>query len=55
MIINHKYQFIFIHIQKTAGTSITNALYNLFHLINWIILQINWEKYNVILSEDLKI
>jgi chondroitin 4-sulfotransferase 11 len=29
MIINHKYQFIFIHIQKTAGTSITNALYNL--------------------------
>jgi hypothetical protein len=29
MIINHKYKFIFIHIQKTAGTSITNSLYNL--------------------------
>ena len=29
MIINHKYKFIFIHIQKTAGTSITNSLSNL--------------------------
>lgn len=29
MIINHKYKFIFIHIQKTAGTSITNALYSI--------------------------
>lgn len=29
MIINHKYKFIFIHIQKTAGTSITNSLYGI--------------------------
>jgi hypothetical protein len=29
MIINHKYRFLFVHIQKTAGTSITNALLNL--------------------------
>ena len=26
MIINHKYRFLFIHIHKTAGTSITNTL-----------------------------
>lgn len=29
MIINHRYKFIFIHIQKTAGTSITNSLFEL--------------------------
>jgi hypothetical protein len=29
MIINHKRGFIFVHIQKTAGTSITQALYQI--------------------------
>lgn len=29
MIINHKYKFIFIHIQKTAGSSVTDALFNI--------------------------
>jgi len=28
MLINHKKKFIFVHIQKTAGSSITNALKN---------------------------
>ena len=26
MLINHNYKFIFVHIQKTAGTSITSVL-----------------------------
>ena len=29
MIINHKYKFIFIHIQKTAGSSIKNVLHDI--------------------------
>jgi hypothetical protein len=29
MIINHKYKFIFVHIQKTAGSSISNVLSNI--------------------------
>ena len=29
MIINDKYKFIFVHIQKTAGTSITDALFKI--------------------------
>jgi hypothetical protein len=27
MILNNKYKFVFVHIQKTGGTSITNSLY----------------------------
>jgi hypothetical protein len=29
MIISHKYRFIFIHIRKCAGTSVTRALVSL--------------------------
>ena len=50
MIINDKYKFIFVHIQKTAGTSITDALFKIpetyqLHHSHSILNTINIEDY----------
>ncbi len=51
MIINHKYKFIFVHIQKTAGSSIANVLSNIdgtkrILYPHSFINSIDFEKYN---------
>ena len=38
MIISHKYKFIFVHVPKTAGTSIAQSLYPYLDLQQDVVL-----------------